>query len=474
MSAAHGSLLGGDDARPAVLDAATGRWWTGADLRRGAAGVDAAITQAIGARRALVFLRCRNDLASLLGYLAALEHGRPVALLDAAMEPDAFAALVARYRPVVVLGGDEAPAGYRRAAPAPEGPAVHVRLDGDDPAVGEALALLLPTSGSTGSPKFVRLSREAVLANADSIAEALGIDADERAITSLPIHYSYGLSVVNSHLRRGAQLVLTGTNVLEEGFWTLVRAQAVTSMAGVPYSYQLLRRLDLDGLGVPSLRTLTQAGGRLDPKLVTHFHELMAARGGRFFVMYGQTEATARIAILPSDALPAKLGSAGRAIPGGAIRVLGDDGAPLPAGITGEVVCEGPNVMLGYAEGPDDLVLGDVQGGRLPTGDLGHVDAEGYLFITGRLKRIAKAFGYRINLDEIESALAVRGPLAVTCVDEKIVVHCEGWTSEAMAEAKAHIARHVHVHPSAFDFRAIERLPVLPSGKVDYRTLAEG
>jgi acyl-CoA synthetase (AMP-forming)/AMP-acid ligase II len=347
-------------------------------------------------------------------------------------------------------------------------------VDGNDPAVSDDLALLLPTSGSTGSPKFVRLSRRAVLANADSIAEALDIDDDERAITSLPIHYSYGLSVVNSHLRRGAQVVLTGMNVLEAGYWALIRDLAVTSMAGVPYSYLLLRRLDFEGLGVPSLRTLTQAGGRLDPKLVMYFHSLMTTRGGNFFVMYGQTEATARIAILPSDALPAKRGSVGLAVPGGAIHLLGGDGATLPPGETGEVVYAGPNVMLGYAEGPDDLALGDVQGGRLSTGDLGHCDSDGYLFITGRTKRIAKAFGYRISLDEIEAVLATRGTLAVTCIDEKVVVHCEGWTPQAMAEAKAYIARLMRLHQSAFDFRSIEQLPALPSGKVDYRKLSGG
>ena len=473
MSQACVSLLASYSEKLAVLDAATGRWWTFGLLRGGAATVDADITTAIGSRRALVFLRCRNDLPTLLGYLAAIEHGRPVALLDAAMESELFAALVQRYRPAVVLGGDDAPVGYRRAASTSGSPAMFVRLDDDDPAVSDALALLLPTSGSTGSPKFVRLSRNAVFANAASIGAALDIGATDRAITSLPLHYSYGLSVVNSHLCRGAQLVLTGRNLLEEEFWALMREHAVTSMAGVPYSYQLLRRLDLDKLVVPALRTLTQAGGRLDAKLAAHFQQVMTGRRGRLFMMYGQTEATARISICPANALPAKLGSVGQAIPDGVLQVLGSDGAVCSVGEPGEIMYVGPNVMLGYAEGPEDLALGDAQGGRLATGDIGYLDDEGFLFITGRLKRIAKAFGYRLNLDEIEAALSSRGAVATICVDERVVVFCEGWAPEMIAEGLAHIVRITHVHPSAFQFRVIDHLPVLPNGKIDYRALGQ-
>ncbi len=474
MSPARRSLLvGDDDSRHAVLDAETGVWWTVGGLRAGAAAVDAGITATIGSRRALLFLRCSNDMPTLLGYLAAIEHDRPVALLDATMEPESFAALVQRYRPAVVLGGEHAPDGYRRAAATGDGPAQYARIDGDDPAVADALALLLPTSGSTGSPKFVRLSRGAVVANADSIGRALDIGAADRAITSLPVHYSYGLSVVNSHLRRGAQLVLTGRNLLEDAFWALVRDHAVTSMAGVPYSYQLLRRLDLDRLDVPALQTLTQAGGRLDAKLAAHFHQVISARGGRLFIMYGQTEATARIAICPADALPAKPGSVGQAIPDGVLHILRDDGSVCHAGEPGEVEYVGPNVMLGYADGPGDLSLGDVQGGRLATGDLGYLDDEGFLFITGRRKRIAKAFGYRLNLDEIEAALSSRGAVAAIAVDDRVVVFCEGWEPAAITEGLAHIARLTHVHPSAFQFRGIGQLPVLPSGKIDYRTLEQ-
>jgi acyl-coenzyme A synthetase/AMP-(fatty) acid ligase len=434
--------------------------------------VHAAISKAIDGQRVLLFLLCRNDLPTLLAYLAAIEHNHPVALLDAAIEPEAFQALIDRYRPAAVIGVTEAPDGYQPLALSPNLPAINIHEIGGHPVVADDLALLLSTSGSTGSPKFVRLSRTAIFSNAESIAEALDIGAGERAITSLPIHYSYGLSVVNSHLVRGAQVVLTNTNILEEDYWRLVREHAVTSMAGVPYTYHLLHRLDLEKLDVPSIKTLTQAGGRLDPKLIAHFHRLMIGREGKFYVMYGQTEATARIAILPSTVLPNKLGSAGCAIPRGELHILDQYGAPLPAGEIGEVVYTGDNVMLGYAEHVADLARGDVQQGKLSTGDLGYLDTEGFLFITGRLKRIAKVFGYRINLDEVEMALALRGTVAVTCVDDRILAHCEGWSLDLMAEARAELARQMHIHPSALSFRHVEQLPVLANGKIDYHALS--
>ena len=155
---------------------------------------------------------------------------------------------------------------------------------------------------------------------------ALGITAEHRPIAHLPIHYSYGLSVLNSHLRAGATVVLTETSLMNAEFWDTIRNHQVDSFSGVPYTYQMLRRLGLAKVNVPGIRIMTQAGGKMDPANIAFFHEQMVERGGTFWVMYGQTEATARIAILNPENLPEKLGSAGRAIPGGRLAIRGDDG----------------------------------------------------------------------------------------------------------------------------------------------------
>ncbi len=409
----------------ALYDSATGRWFSYGEL------YDAA-ERAAGKLRArgLVFCFARNDIASVTTYLGALQAGCAIALLPANLPPDFQERLIDLYRPQDM-----------------------------DPPVHSGLALLLSTSGSTGSPKFVRLTLDNVRANARSIAEALGIDSSSRAIASLPIHYSYGLSVLNSHLVRGASVVLTDAGLTTPVFWNLVREHECESFAGVPYSYQMLDRLGLDKLNVPSIRTLTQAGGKLNPNLIRKFHQVLAARDGRFFTMYGQTEATARIAILPPEYLPHKAGSVGFAIPRGNIRID-----------NGEIVYTGPNVMLGYAECRADLSLGDVRGGALRTGDLGHLDADGLLYVTGRLKREAKLFGLRVNLDEIEGMVRVHGPAAIVGGVDRLSIYCE-FEETLFPACRDELASKLRIHAQAFEFRRIDRIPTHASGKIDYSAL---
>ncbi len=429
----------------ALIDAATATRVSYGELR---ARVDAAAT-ALAARAGggIAFLCCQNNVATVVDYLAALTAGVPVVLLDARLAAAALDALVARYQPEVVLGRAVA-----LPAPAPR------------PAPHPALALSLSTSGSTGSPRLVRLSRAAVEANARAIAAALALGPGEVAPTSLPLHYSYGLSVVNSHLVVGATLLLTDAGLVSDEFWRACREHGATSLAGVPYSYQMLRRLDLGKLAPPSLRTLTQAGGRLDVALVRHFHGVAAARGGRLFVMYGQTEATARISVLSPDELPAHAGSVGRALPGGALAIAPD----------GEVIYRGPNVMMGYAEDRADLARGDELGGVLRTGDLGRLDADGRLWITGRVKRIAKVFGLRVNLDELEAWLRGQPDAPVVAAiagDDKLRVFVEGGAPDALAAIKRALASHTGAHVTGFEVIGVAALPRLASGKIDYAQL---
>lgn len=463
-------LLAGAPGAEAVYDAATKRSYTFGELGDRVSGA----VERLGPERRLAFLFCRNDVPSLALYLACLEARHPVLLLDGALADEARRHLVDCYRPDLILSStattvDEA--GYARRVHDDLGIAVAEREAPAGHTLHAELALLLPTSGSTGSPKLVRLSRGNVAANAHSIREGLGIHAGERPITSLPIHYSYGLSVVNSHFVAGAPIVMTDESIMLDGFWKLAREQSCTSMAGVPYLYQLLRRLGFEKRAPDSMLTLTQAGGRLAPEHVAFFHEIMTRRGGKFFVMYGQTEATARIAILPADRLPEKLGSAGQAIPGGRITIDAGGAETTEPRREGEVVYEGPNVMLGYAERAEDLALGDVNAGRLRTGDLGYLDDEGFLFITGRAKRISKVFGYRISLDDVERLLRDVGPVAVVGTDERIYVFCEGAEDLDTVAIRQRAAASLGVQLSVFEVRRIERLPLMSSGKVNYGEL---
>jgi acyl-coenzyme A synthetase/AMP-(fatty) acid ligase len=221
------------------------------------------------------------------------------------------------------------------------------------------------------------------------------------------------------------------------------------------------------------LHTLTQAGGKLHTDMVAHFHALMKERGGRFYVMYGQTEATARIAILPSDKLPEKLGSAGKAIEGGTLEVEAEPGVTNEPGVAGEIVYRGPNVMMGYATGRADLSRGDELKGTLRTGDAGYLDTDGYLFLTGRRKRDAKVLGLRLNLDEVEEMLRPYGPTAVISGNEKLIIYCEYGDNEAFAQYAKELASRLKIHIGAFEFRRITQLPLNANGKINYSELGK-
>jgi acyl-coenzyme A synthetase/AMP-(fatty) acid ligase len=424
-----------------------------------------------------VFACSALDVPSVLRYLGAVRAHRPVALLDPALAAETLVDLVGRYEPAIVVGVRAEvvpPKGYRLSGgtdPALLG-ACWIRDAAGDHRPHPDLAVLLATSGSTGDPKLVRLSRRGLLHNAAAIAGVLDIRADEVAVTSLPLFYSYGMSVVNSHLAAGATVVVADGGVLSKDFWGAVDRYGVTSLGGVPYHYEMLHRIRWSPAKHPSLRVLTQAGGRLRPELITTFHDAIAATGGRFHVMWGQTEAGPRMSTLPAAALPAKVGSVGPALPGGRLSVLvGSDTETTEAGVEGEVVYRGPNVMMGYALTAADLARGDELGGVLATGDVGRLDADGYLWLSGRLKRFGKVFGIRLNLDDIEGLLRDAAPVAAVPGDDKVIVYVEPAARPRRAELVARLAEQVRLHRSGFEVRVVERLPLLANGKVDYRSL---
>ncbi|MGW5699519.1 AMP-binding protein [Amycolatopsis japonica] len=456
-----------------LIDVTSGRTLEGEEL-------DTEVTR-VGAALSLLppgalFARMSVDLSSVLNYLGAFEAGRAIALIDPALDADVLAGLIERFRPAAVLSAPDAPApeGYGVS----DGHWVRESAEGVEP--HPQLAVLLPTSGSTGNPKLVRLSRGAVYANADAIAEVLGIDRHEIAPTSLPLHYSYGLSVLNSHLVRGATVVIEPSGVLGRGFWEAVNEHKVTSLAGVPYHYEMLRRLKFDPAKYPTLRTLTQAGGKLRDDLVAQFNDKIREVGGRMFVMYGQTEAAPRMTTVPAERLAEKLGSAGPALPGGSFAIRREDGSETThPKIVGEVVYRGPNVMMGYAEDEAGLAAGDEYGGVLATGDLGYLDEDGFLYITGRLKRIGKVFGNRVSLDDLEHAVRSASVgidvVAAVPAGDKVVLFAElpeGDGAKAICKdaAKA-LSERLHLHTSGFDVRPIDTVPLLASGKIDYRSL---
>jgi acyl-CoA synthetase (AMP-forming)/AMP-acid ligase II len=336
--------------------------------------------------------------------------------------------------------------------------------------LNESLALLLTTSGSTGSRKLVRLSHDNLISNAKSIVEYLRIGTDERSIQSLPMQYSYGLSLINSHLLAGATIVLTPHSFMAREFWLDFDRTACTSFAGVPYTYELLKRLKFNPAARPTLRTMTQAGGGLSRTSLEYYGETAQRNGKSFFVMYGQTEATARISYVPPERLAEKIGSIGQAIPRGRLSLEPVENAPD----LNQLVYEGPNVMLGYASGPHDLELGDTQNGVLRTGDLARVDEDGFYYVVGRMKRIAKVFGRRVNLVDLENELQNRFACRVAAVERENRIHflVEQDEHTDLSELRAHAADFLSLIPLAIRANRVGPFPRTASGKIDYAALA--
>ncbi len=450
------------DEAVAAIDARSGTEWSYARLRLDAQRIQDALPQ-LG-RKSLGLLLAQNRYECLAAYLAALNAGSALILLDATLNPDLLHSFLAQYQPdwVFTMQSEPKLAGYQASASGE--PGLLEREQYQDADIHPDLALLLNTSGSTGSPKLVRLTLRNLEANAASIAQYLALTASERPITSLPMPYSSGLSVINSHLHVGAAIVFTEDGVLRREFWDAVDKYGCTSFAGVPYTYQILLQAGLLGKKGASLKTLTQAGGRLDEGSVAQMLELSRVRGWKFFVMYGQTEATARISYVPFERLGEKIGSVGIAVPGGSLAA--DEQ-------TGELVYTGPNVMMGYAECREDLAKGDDLSGELRTGDLARRDTDGFFTITGRLKRFLKLFGKRFNLDDVESILSRRLDTAVACYgrDDLLMVAVEGG-EDAKATTDA-ICQLFDLPRMAVKVNGVKELPRTANGKLDYGRLME-
>jgi acyl-CoA synthetase (AMP-forming)/AMP-acid ligase II len=455
-----------------LIDATDGATVSGDALQTSIDHSRAALDRAVPG---VVFVLMSTSVAAVVTLLAALRGRRPVVPLDPGLPPRILTEFMARFEPGLVTGLDgtegETPVGYQRRLD-PDIGAVWERLRPSDFGYDRDLAVLLTTSGSTGDPKLVRLSGAGFEANIRSVVRALDLGSTDVAVTALPLHYSYGLSVLATHLSVGATVVLEPRSLVHRPFWESVDRFGVTSLSLVPAQYQMLDRLRFDPTAHPTLTTLTQAGGRLSAGAVIDFHRRMASVGGRLFVMYGQTEAGPRITTLPADRVAEKVGSVGPALAGGSLSIrLADGSETTRPDVVGEVMYRGPNVMLGYAERAGDLCLGDVNHGVLETGDLGHLDAEGYLYLDGRTRRIAKVFGVRLNLDDVERLLSDVGPAAAVGADDRVRIWVERAGEADLDACRATLAEQLRLHWSGFELRSIEALPLLPSGKVDYRSL---
>ena len=430
---------------------------------------------AIG-RRCLVFVLCENSIGSLLGYVTFLDHKVVPLMISANLDEGLLSGLIDAYQPAFLW----VPAheisrfdGYEIVHEAYSYALLSTGFE-KEPKLYDDLALLLTTSGSTGSPKFVRQSYDNIRANTTSIVEYLRLDSSERPITTLPMNYTYGLSIINTHVWVGATILLTNKGLMQKEFWNFFKEQKATSFGGVPYTYEMLDRLRFFRMDLPSLRTMTQAGGKLTPELHEKFAKYAAENGKHFVVMYGQCEATARMGYLPADKAVEKKGSMGIAIPGGSFKLIDSEGKEIDMPhVTGELVYEGENVTLGYAECGEDLIKGDERNGLLVTGDMAEFDEDGYYYIVGRKKRFLKIYGNRVNLDEADRMIKGEFNSEVACagVDDHMYIFI---TDEKLSDdIKSFVVTKTKLNPMAFKVVVIDEIPRNDSGKTLYKELSK-
>lgn len=426
-------------------------------------------------KRCLVFNLCKNELGSLVGYVGALNARIVPLMVKADLDEGLLNQLIKTYMPDYInLPADmverfaDCKIVYENLGYA----LLKTQYDSVYP-LNDDLALLLTTSGSTGSPKLVRQSYKNIESNTKSIVEYLGLSQSERTITTLPMNYTYGISIINTHLAVGASIILTEKTLMQKEFWQQLKDYEATSFGGVPYTYEMLNRLRFERMQLPALRYVTQAGGKLSPQLHEKFAKWAIETKKKFIVMYGQTEATARMSYLPAEMALEKYGSMGIAIPGGRLCLVDSDGKEISEPETiGELVYYGDNVTLGYAECGEDLAKGDERHGRLETGDMAKFDKDGYFFIVGRKKRFLKIFGNRVNLDETEQLLKAEFKacdFACSGVDDKM--HVFVTDKSVKNDVLNFLVNKLKFNAIAFKIVFVESIPRNESGKILYKDL---
>ena len=359
--------------------------------------------------RTSIFLICKNSYEFIVSYVGLLRARAVVFLINNSINNEKLYYLINLYKPKYIL--------------TPKGKKIlglelkeifnlnnnyklfetNFRIK---QSIYKELALLMTTSGSTGSPKFVKLSYENIFDNASKIAKYLNIKSSDRPITTMQPSYSYGLSIINSHLIKGASIIMTECTLFEKKFWDIFKKMKATTFGGVPFIFEILKKLNFKKMNLPYLKYITQAGGKLNKKLLSEFIKTSEEKKIKLYVMYGATEATARMSYLNWKFIKKKFGSIGKPLSGGKFYIYDDKNKIVNKNnIVGELIYEGNNVMLGYAEKVEDLIKENLNKKKLYTGDLAKRDEDGFYYITGRKNRYLKMFGLRINLDEVEQQI---------------------------------------------------------------------
>lgn len=422
--------------------------------------------------RALCFLLVENNIGGIAWTMSMLESQQLVPLiLNVKTEDSLYKQLIDTYQPTyicapsyVTLQGEviDSQFGYQLC-----------KVSNNHCVLHQDLSHLLPTSGSTGSPKLVRHKYDNIEAAGLNISTFFELQETDRPLMVLPLYYTMGLSMVFSHLRVGATILITGLSMTDINFWKFLKEQQATSFTGVPYSFQILNLMRFFRMDLPHLELLTQGGGKMPTDLNTKFAEYCHDKGKRWIATYGQSECTARMAYLPDKWALDKVGSIGIAVPNGELSLIDTDGKLITTPHTeGEMCYRGKNVTMGYARELADLALGDERNGYIRTGDLAYFDEDGCYYIVGRMGRFLKLFGMRVGLDECEQIVQTECGIECACVgtDEKMIVYITN--ADKQNNVKDILVQKTHIVATSFEVRIIADIPKNEAGKKLYSKLS--
>lgn len=414
----------------------------------------------------VVLILCDRNVDIIIAYVAALRNNKVPLLIDCEYRCNLINEFIGKYEPSYIISGNSFecdPLDYESRSWRSLKINVH-RLE-KKYIISDELSLLMPTSGSTGDPKCVRFSSKNIDSCISSICEYLEYDSSRISISLLPIHYSYGLSVLHNCIYVRGAFVVSKSTFLDKDFFDIISRYGVTDISGVPFLMNIMRKLKLDFEKMKSLKCVTQAGGYFPIKDAYVLYKSLGSHNIKYFTMYGQTEASPRISYLPPEYFEEKQGSVGIPISCGTLSIdsLGfNDGA-------GELIYKGENVALGYANGSEDLIEGDVFKGVLKTGDIAKIDDDGFVTILGRCKRFVKISGVSINLDSIEKKILESFPETVVIgKDDKVVILTR---SQQIESVRSFFQATYGFNKTTFKVKSLDLIPLNSSGKTDYKYL---
>jgi len=421
-------------------------------------------------KRELIILIAENNIETLIGYIALMRSDSAIMIIDPTIKREDFKEILEKFSPsyiycskqlgkIILNSNFSLIFSYQNFNLLKNTKNKKYKIHND-------IKILLSTSGSLGEPKFVKLSSRNLECNTKSIITYLNLRSFDRTITTMPMSYSYGLSIINTHLFSGASIVLNNNSLISRKFWDLYKDSRPSNINGVSFFYDILLKVGFNRILNPNLNFMTQAGGKLDEKIFKKILRHSIKNNIDFFLMYGQTEASPRISFhkLKKDNLNFKLAPIGQAIPGGKILLKNEKNITIhKKNIEGEVCFKGPNIFKGYSKNYKDL--GKTKSLKeLKTGDIAYRDKNNILFITGRKARFIKSFGYRINLDFVEEKFANKG-FKVACVGIKDKIYI--FSKKKFLK----INQIINLPKNSFEIINLKKFPLNNNDKISYNEL---